>query len=135
MIVSCWRKIFLGFQLPTPRQLCPNGSLQPSEVPGGLCHSLSVDLSNTAWAQRELINRRSGNAFSAVTRMGPKYKYRDNYRTAFGAITRITLLIIIIFGTANIVAHNGIYFGTGTNLGYRRLRYFYSGVVPRYCYS
>ena len=37
-------------------QLCPNGSPRLSEVPDGLYHSLSVDLSNTAWAQTGLIN-------------------------------------------------------------------------------
>ena len=113
-------------------QLFSNGSHRPSEeFPDGLCHSLFVDLSNTTWARTELINKLSGNAFDAVTRIRPKSKYRDNYNTAFGAVTRIRPIIIITFGTANVVVHNGISFGTGTRVGYRRTRYCYSGAVPK----
>ena len=62
MIVNYLRRVLLVFELPTPRQLCSNGSPRPSEdVPGGLCHSLSVDLSNTAWAQTGLKNELSEN--------------------------------------------------------------------------
>ena len=60
MIVNCWRRVLLAFKLPTPRQLCSNGSPRPSEeYPGGFCHSLYVVLSNTAWAQTGLINELS----------------------------------------------------------------------------
>ena len=71
MIVNCWRRYLLVFDLPTPRQLCSNGSPRPSEVLDGLCHSLSVDLSNTAWALTGLINELSENAFGTVTRIPP----------------------------------------------------------------
>ena len=73
-----------------------------------------MDLSNTAWAQRGLTNRLSGYAFGAVTRIRP--------------------IIIITFGTATVVVHNGIFFGADTGVGYQRSQYCYSGAVPRYCY-
>ena len=55
--------------------------------------SLSVDLSNTTWAQWGLINKLSGNAFDAVTRIRP--------------------VIIIIFGTRNVVVFYGLTIGIG----------------------
>ena len=75
MIVNCGRRALLVFGWPTPTQLCSNGSNRLSgEVPDRLCHSLSVDLSNTAWAQRN----------------------------TFGAVTWIRPIIIITFGSANL---------------------------------
>ena len=42
---------------------CSNKPPWPlEEVPDELCYSLSVDLSNTTWAQRGLINKLPGNA-------------------------------------------------------------------------
>ena len=89
-----------------------------SQDPDKSCHSLSVDFSNTTWAQRGLINRLPGNAygsqktkvpiknhyqhsttFGAVTRIKPKKKYPDNYGIAFG--------------TTNMVVYYGITFGAG----------------------
>ena len=32
------------------------------------------------------------------------------------------------------LGHNGICFGAGISVGYQRLRFCYSGAVPRYCY-
>ena len=58
--------------LQTARQCCSHGSPWPSEeVPNGLCHTLSVDLSNTARAQTGLINELSENAFDTITRTWP----------------------------------------------------------------
>ena len=54
---------------------------------------ISVDLSNTAWAERELINILLGNTFGAVIRIKP--------------------IIIVTFRTTNAVVHNGITFGVG----------------------
>ena len=69
---NCWRRV-LVFEFPTPWFLCSNRSSRSSEeVPGGLCHSLSVVLSNTAWAQTVLINKLSENAFSTVTKIRPR---------------------------------------------------------------
>ena len=59
-----------------------------------------MDLSNTAWAQRGLINKLCGNAFGTVTRIRP--------------------IIIITFGTTNVVVLNGITFGAGIGVGYWR---------------
>ena len=87
----------LVFKLPTSTQLCSHGSPRPLEdVPDGLCHSLSVDLSNTGWAQKRLINKLSGNSL--------------------GTVTRIRRIIIITFGTS-VVMHNGITFGAGIGVG------------------
>ena len=94
MIVNCCRKVLLVFESPTLRQLCFNF---PEEVPDELCHSLSVDLSITTWTQRGLINKHSGNAF--------------------GAVTRIRSIIIITFGTTNVVVHSGITFSAGISVG------------------
>ena len=33
-------------------------------------------------------------------------KYRENYSTIFSAVTRIRPIIIITFGTTNVVVHN-----------------------------
>ena len=71
MTVNCWWRVLLVFEMSTPRQLCSNGSPWPSEVLDGLSHSLSVDLSNTPWAQAGLINELSKNAFGTVTRIRP----------------------------------------------------------------
>ena len=90
MIVNCWRRVLFIFGLLTPRQLCSKRSPRPSEEdPGGLCHSLSVDLLDTSWAQTGLINGRSGNTFgtglsdSVIIGVGP------NYGVIFGAVTKI----------------------------------------------
>ena len=72
------------------------------------CHSLSVDFSNTTWVQRGLVNKQSGNAFGAITRIRPKLKYHDNYSITFGAIIRIKTIIIITFGTTNVLIYNSI---------------------------
>ena len=120
MIVNCWQRILLVFELPTPRQLCSNELPRPLEkVPDESYNSLSVDFSNTARAQRGVINKQPGNAFGAVTKIRPMQKYRDNYSTASGAVT------------TNVV-YNGITFGSGTSVGYRTPQYCYSGAVPRY---
>ena len=90
MIVNCRRRGLLVFELPTPRQLCSNGSPWPSEeVPDELYHSLSVDISNIVWAQRRLINKLSGNTFGT----GPSNKViigaEQNHSTIFGSMPKI----------------------------------------------
>ena len=53
---------FLFLSCQHPGNFVPTDLPRPSkEVLGGLCHSLSVDLSNTAWAQAGLINELSEN--------------------------------------------------------------------------
>ena len=90
MFVNGWQRVLFAFEIPTHRKFCSNRSPQSSEeVLDGLCHSLSVDLSNTAWAQKRLINKLSENAFGTVTRIRPKEKYGDSYSTTFGTVTRI----------------------------------------------
>ena len=84
------REFFLSFSCQHPGNLVPR---PPEEVPNGLCHSQSVDLSNITWALRRLINKVPGNAF--------------------GAIIRIRPIIIITFGTTNVVVYNGVTFGAG----------------------
>ena len=91
------------YQLSLLPHFLPHGAtvtLQCSEIPGGLCHSLSVDLSNTALAQRGLINELPGNAFGNVTRIRQ-------------------VIIIITFDPTNVVLHNGITFGTGIDVDSR----------------
>ena len=85
MIVNCWGRVPFVLELPTPGQLCSNGSPRPSEeVPGGLYHSFSVDLSETG-----LINGLSGKAFgtgpsdSVIIGAGP------NHGVTFGTFIRI----------------------------------------------
>ena len=43
---------------------CQPPSRPLEEVPDKVCHSPSVDLSNTTWAQRGLVNKLPGNACS-----------------------------------------------------------------------
>ena len=89
MIVNCWRRFLLVFELPTLRQLYFNESLWPLEkVLDKLYHSLRGILSNTTWAQWGLINKLPGNAFGAVTRIRPKKKYCDNDNITFGAVNQ-----------------------------------------------
>ena len=89
MIVNCWWRV-LAFELPTPRQLCSNGSPWQSEkVPDRLFHSLSVDLSNTAWAQRKLISKLSGNTFGTRPSDSVKIGAGPNYGTIFGTMPKI----------------------------------------------
>ena len=104
------------------------------EVPDDLCDPLSVDLSNTTWPQRELINKLSGNAcvshgikaiiknryphivtFGTITRIRPKYKYHDNYR--------------ITFGTTNVMVPYGIIFSAGFGFGAVLLLVPYRSIV------
>ena len=54
------------------------------------------------------------------------------YSIVFSAVNRLRPIIIITFGTTNVVVHNGICFGAGTGVGYRRPRYYYCGAVLRY---
>ena len=55
-----------------------SGNLVPTDYPDHQkkfrmnCHFLSVNFSKTAWAQTDLINRLSGNAFGAVNVIRPK---------------------------------------------------------------
>ena len=58
-----------------------------------------MDLSNTAWPQKGFINNLSGNAFATASRIRP--------------------IIIITFGTTNVVLQNGITFGIGIIVGSR----------------
>ena len=89
MIANRWRRVLLIFALPTPRQNISKESPQPlEEVPDELCHPQSVDLSNTACAQRWLINKLPGIIIDVVTRIRP--------------------ILIIIISTTNVVTHNGI---------------------------
>ena len=89
---------FLSLICQHPGNFVPMNHPRPlEEVPDELCHSLSVDLSNTAWTQRGLINKLPG--------------------ITFGAVTRIRPIIIITLGTTNIIAHNGITFGAGIGVG------------------
>ena len=61
----------------------------PEEIPDGLCYSLSVDLSNTAWAQRRLINKLSGNTFGTGPSGSVKIGAGPNYGTIFGIVPKI----------------------------------------------
>ena len=72
-INDCWRRrVLLVFELPISTQLCSNGSPQSTEeLLNGLCHSLSVDLSNTAWALTRLIYELFKNTFGTITRIRP----------------------------------------------------------------
>ena len=89
MIVNCWRRVHI-FELPTARQICSNGSPRLLEkVLDGLCHSLSVDLSNTAWAQRRLINKLSGNTFRTEPSDSVKIDAVPSYGTIFGTMPKI----------------------------------------------
>ena len=95
MIVNCWRRVLLVLGLLTPRQLCFNGPPQPSEeVPDRMYHSLSGDLSNTAWAQKRLINKLSGNTFgtgpsdSVIISAGP------SPGTIYGTVPKIRALMM-----------------------------------------
>ena len=58
-------------------------------VPDGLCHSLSVDLSNAAWAQRRLINKLSGNTFGTRPSDSVKIGAGPSYGTIFGTVPKI----------------------------------------------
>ena len=109
IIVNCWRRVLFIFKEPTTRQLCSNESPWPFEdVPDVMYYFLSVDLSNTTWAQRGLINKLPGNEFDAVTRIRPSN--------------------ITTFGATNVV-HKGITFGAGIGVGNRKPKYFYSGTM------
>ena len=57
MLVNCWRRVFLVFELPTPRQLCSNESLRPSEFPDRLFHHPYVDLSNTEGIDKQTTRK------------------------------------------------------------------------------
>ena len=61
---------------------CSNGSPRLSEVQNGLCHSLCVDLSNTAWVQRRLINKLSGNTIGT----GPNERVKIGAGLKYGTI-------------------------------------------------
>ena len=77
-------------ELPTPRQLCSNGSPRLSEeILDGLCHLLSVDLSNTVWVQRRLINKLSGNTFATRPSDHVKIGAGPSYGTIFGTMPKI----------------------------------------------
>ena len=78
------------FELSTLRQLCSNGYPLPSEeVPDGLCHSLSVDPSSTAWAQTGSINELSGNTFGTGRSDSVKIGAGPSYATLFGTVSKI----------------------------------------------
>ena len=60
---------------------CSNKSpTPPEEFPDRLCHLPSVDLSNTTWAQRGLINKLPGNACGSH-RAKAIIKYRNKHST------------------------------------------------------
>ena len=63
--------------------------LGAAEVSDGLCHSLSVDLSNTAWTQRRLINKLSGNTFVTAPSDSVKIGTKSSYGTILIAVSKI----------------------------------------------
>ena len=99
MIVNCWQRFLLAFELPSPRQLYFNESPRLlEEVLAELCHSLAVDLSNTMWAQGwGLINKQSG--------------------YASGTVNRIRQILIITFDSTNVLMHNSSTFGASISIG------------------
>ena len=101
--------------LSTSRQLCSSESPLPlEEVLDELYHSLSVDLSNTAGRiDKQTTRKRIWRRYKDKT----KVKYHENYSLSFGTVTMIRLIIIIIFGTTNVVVHKSITFGAGIVVG------------------
>ena len=86
------RELFLSLSCQHPGT-CSNKLPRLSEVLDGFFHSLSVDLSNTTWAQRGLINKLPGTeysnhgiqaTFSAITS-----------HITFGAVTKDSIVIMI----------------------------------------
>ena len=84
------KMIVNSYSSSTSRQLCSNGSPRPSEdVPDGLCHSLPVNLSNTAWAQKRLINKLSGNTFGTGPSDSAIIGAGLNHRAIFCTVPKI----------------------------------------------
>ena len=67
-------------------------------------------------AQRGLINKHSGNTFSHFTKVRPWSKFRDNYSNASDAVNRMRPIIIITFGTKNILYTTALHFSQASVL-------------------
>ena len=95
-IDNCWllTKSFSCLWVANALANWSNKPAWPSEeVLDRLCHFLSVDLSNTTWALRGLINGLLGNK-RGINRTKSKSKYRDKYYTTFGTMTAIVLHLV-----------------------------------------
>ena len=57
--------IYIYIYISYPQTTDSNKSPKPSEVPNRLYHLSSVDLTNTTWAQKDLINQQAGNAYGS----------------------------------------------------------------------
>ena len=67
-INKCWSltESFSCLWVANTQTICSNKSPRPSEVLGRLCYPSSMDLPNTTWAQRELINQFPGTKATSI---------------------------------------------------------------------